>query len=103
VINWRPTNGQDCGTRTVKVTTAILASAVAFAAPAKATDGNFQSVLTEAGCPNAKVDKISDRGGTITYRANCFSSSHKVIIVTCVNGVCAGGHATYDDERDERG
>ncbi|SFD32298.1 hypothetical protein SAMN05428997_12478 [Bosea sp. CRIB-10] len=59
------------------------------------------SVLVEAGCPTAKIDKLSDRDGTATYQANCFSTSHKVIIVTCVKGLCVGGHASYDMREDQ--
>ncbi|WNJ87970.1 hypothetical protein [Bosea sp. 685] len=86
----------------VKLAACILAGAAsfAFAAQAKANDGNFQSVLLEAGCPTAMVDKLSDHNGTAIYRANCFSTSHKIVIVTCVKSVCAGGHATYDDSED---
>jgi hypothetical protein len=93
---------RDCGRRHVKIATAILAVALSIA-PAlygKAGDGNVQSVLLDAGCPNATVDRLSDREGTITYRANCFSTSHKVIIVTCIRGVCIGGRPPHDDRED---
>lgn len=60
------------------------------------------SVLVEAGCPAAKIEKLSDRDGTATYQANCFSTSHKVIIVTCVKGLCVWGQTLYD-RREDRG
>ena len=104
MIYLRLLGGRDRRRPAVKLAACILAGAAsfAFAAQAKANDGNFQSVLVEAGCPTAKIDKLLDRGGMATYRANCFSSSHKVIIVTCVRGVCAGGH-TFNDDREDRG
>ncbi|AOO82237.1 hypothetical protein [Bosea vaviloviae] len=91
MIDTRLLGGRDRRRPAVKLAACILAGAAsfAFAAQAKANDGNFQSVLVEAGCPTATIDKLSDRDGTATYRANCFSTSHKVIIVTCVRGVCA--------------
>ena len=97
-----PAGSRDCGRRHAKVAAAILATAlsIAPAADGNARDGNFQSVLLDAGCPNAKVDNVSDREGTITYRANCFSTSHKVIIVTCVRGICLGARQSHDDRED---
>jgi hypothetical protein len=104
VIDLRLRGGWDRRRPALKLAACILAGAasLAFAAQAKASDGNFQSVLVEAGCPTATIDKLSDRDGTATYQANCFSTSHKVITVTCVRGVCAGGHTFYDD-REDRG
>ncbi|SEG20085.1 hypothetical protein SAMN04488115_103572 [Bosea lathyri] len=102
MISRQPAGSRDCGRRHVKTAAAILATALSTA-PAldtSARDGNFQSVLLDAGCPNAKVDKVSDREGTITYRANCFSTSHKVIIVTCVRGICLGARQSQDDRED---
>lgn len=94
---------RDRGQRTVKAAARITAAAgtLAFAVPVKASDGNLQSVLLEAGCPTAEVDKLSDRDGTTTYRANCFSSTHNVIVVTCVRGVCGHGHRS-DQEPEDR-
>jgi len=77
------------------------ATALALATHAEAGDGNMASVLVEAGCPAAKIDKLSDRNGTTTYRANCFSTSHKAIIVTCIKGLCVGGPALYDRREDQ--
>lgn len=103
MIDLRLLGGQDNWRLALKLPAVLAAAAsFAFAAQAKASDGNFQSVLLEAGCPTAKIDKLSDRNGTVIYRANCFSTSHKIVILTCVKGVCAGGPATYDD-REDRG
>lgn len=90
------------GRRSITIAAATLATALSVASVAEgnASDGNLQSVLLDAGCPNAKVETVSDRDGTITYRANCFSTSHKVIIVTCVRGVCAGGQHRYEHRQD---
>lgn len=104
-MNPRSLDGRDRNKRpTVELAACLLVGALslALATQAQANDGNFQSVLLKAGCPTAKIDKLSGRNGTTTYRANCFSTSHKIVIVTCVKGVCVGGHATYDD-REDRG
>ncbi|MDZ4367611.1 MAG: hypothetical protein U0987_11390, partial [Afipia sp.] len=99
MMDLRWLDGWDRKRPTVELAACLLAGALTFAftAQAKANDGNFQSVLLEAGCPTAKIDKLSDRNGTAIYRANCFSTSHKIVILTCVKGLCASGPATYDD------
>lgn len=67
-----------------------------------ARDGDFQSVLLKAGCPTAKVETLSDSNDTVVYRANCFSSSHKIITVVCIKGICSNAKRSFDDA-DDRG
>lgn len=69
---------------------ACLAAVIALGAPqvGLGSDGNLQSVLIEAGCPRFQLEKLFDRDGVTSYRANCFGSAHKVVIVSCIKGVC---------------
>ncbi|KUL94379.1 hypothetical protein DK26_15365 [Bosea sp. WAO] len=69
---------------------ACLAAVIALGAPQAGlgSDGNLQSVLLEAGCPRFRLEKLFDRDGVTSYRANCFGSAHKVVIVSCIKGVC---------------
>jgi hypothetical protein len=69
---------------------ACLAGLIALGAPQAGfgSDGNLQSVLLEAGCPRFRLEKLFDRDGVTSYRANCFGSARKVVIVSCIKGVC---------------
>lgn len=65
-----------------------------------ARDGDFQSVLLKARCPSAKVETLSDSNDTVVYRANCFSSSHKIVTVVCIKGICSNAKRSSDDADD---
>ena len=67
-----------------------LAAVIALGAPQAGfgSDGNLQAVLLEAGCPRFRLETLFDRDGVTSYRANCFGSAHKLVIVSCIKGVC---------------
>ncbi|WP_332690664.1 hypothetical protein [Bosea sp. (in: a-proteobacteria)] len=69
---------------------ACLAVAFALGAPQNGlgSDGNLQAALLEAGCPRFRLEKLFDQDGVTIYRANCFGTAHKVVIVNCIKGVC---------------
>ncbi|MBN9438105.1 hypothetical protein [Bosea sp. (in: a-proteobacteria)] len=69
---------------------ACLAAVCVLGAPQAGfgSDGNLQAVLLEAGCPRFRLETLFDRDGVTSYRANCFGSAHKLVIVTCIKGVC---------------
>lgn len=56
--------------------------------PASANDGDLQRVLNAASCPSATLKVVYRQSETTVYEANCFSSSHKVIVVECRRGMC---------------
>ena len=55
----------------------------------RASDGDLQRALLDAGCVRATIRTLPPLGKTLLYEANCFGSSHRLLKITCAGGRCA--------------
>lgn len=66
----------------------VLASAAVAIAPAAASDAELQRALSQAACAGARLERLTDQASTVSYSANCTSSSHRKLIVVCAKDAC---------------
>ncbi|KFC63741.1 hypothetical protein FG93_05869 [Bosea sp. LC85] len=78
---------------------ALAALVMSAPSPGVAGDGDLQRALLDSGCANAKVTRLPDQGKIVIYRANCFSTGHKVIELVCIAGRCTASSPSSEDER----
>jgi hypothetical protein len=67
---------------------AALVCAAGVSPPAAASDAPLQRALSQAACSGARLERLVDEGKTTIYRANCSGSSHRRLVVTCMEDTC---------------
>lgn len=80
------------------LTALVMAVALGQATPALARDAELQGFLSRSGCPQARIKLLAEQRGIAVYEANCFNSSHRVLIVACSNGACRLEQPPIDEE-----
>jgi hypothetical protein len=62
----------------------FLLLAFSMTKAAVASDADLNAVLLRSGCGSPLIKPLYERDGVKVYEANCFGTSHKKLIVTCV-------------------